>query len=543
MAAAKQVNITVTKRNGSLEPVNVEKFNRVAEWACEGLSGVSASALAIKTQVQFYDKIKTIDLMNATIKSAADLISEEAPNYQYVAARLINYHLRKEVYGGINPIKLIDHVRNVVAKGFYDSAILDAYDESEWKALDAFIDHDRDFEMTYAAMEQWRGKYLVKNRVTNETFETPQMAYILIAATLFSKYPKETRLKWVKEYYDAISTHWISLPTPVMAGVRTPQKQFSSCVLIDVGDSLDSISASSHAVIKYISRRAGIGLNVGRIRAVGSPIRNGDAYHTGIVPFIKHFQTAIKSCNQGGIRNAAGTLYYPFWHYEFEDLIVLKNSKGIEDNRARHLDYGVQFSKLAYERLLAGGNITLFSPSDVPGLYDAFFQDQELFKKLYEDAERDTTIRKKTIKAIDLFTSFMQERKNTGRIYMMNVDHANTHSAFNEKDATIYMSNLCCLPGDTRINIRTVDGIEMSLTIDELMKTDLKDCKIKSWDGSKVVWENLESAWETKKTDELFRIETPDGKIIECTPDHKILTKRGWVEAQHLTEDDDLITD
>jgi ribonucleoside-diphosphate reductase alpha chain len=443
MAPAKQGNIFVTKRNGDLEPVDVEKFNRVAEWACEGLSGVSASELAIKTQVQFYDKIKTIDLMNATIKSAAELISEEAPNYQFVAARLINYHLRKEVYNNPTPIKLLDHVKNVVDIGFYDKAILDYYDESEWKALDAFIDHDRDFEMTYAAMEQLRGKYLVKNRVTGDIFETPQMAYILIAATLFSKYPKESRLKWIKEYYDAISTHWISLPTPVMAGVRTPQKQFSSCVLINVDDSLDSISASGASVISYISRKAGIGLNVGRIRAVGSKVRNGDAYHTGIVPFIKLFQATVKSCNQGGIRSAAATLYYPFWHYEFEDLIVLKNSKGIEDNRARHLDYSVQFNKLAYERLLTGGNITLLSPADVPGLYEAFTNDQELFKKLYEEAESNPNIRKKTIKALDLFTSFMQERKNTGRIYMMNIDHANTHSSFDEKLAPIEMSNLC----------------------------------------------------------------------------------------------------
>ena len=441
MSVAK--NIFVIKRNGKRELLNIEKIHRQAQWSVEGLSGVNSSELQLKSELHFYDGIKTSDIQECLIKAAVDLISEEAPNYQFVASRLINYHVRKEVYGGPTPISLFEHVQKVVDIGFYDANILNYYDDIEWKMLDTFIDHDRDFEMTYAAMEQLRGKYLVKNRVTGEIFETPQMAYILIAATLFHTYPKNTRMKWIKDYYDAISTHWISLPTPVMAGVRTPQRQFSSCVLIDVGDSLDSIYSSAHAIGRYVSRKAGIGLNIGRIRAVGSPIRNGDAYHTGIVPFIKHFQTAVKSCNQGGIRNASCTVYYPFWHYEFEDLIVLKNSKGLEDNRARHLDYSVQFNKLAYERLLTDGNITLFSPNDVPGLYQAFFQDQVKFKELYEAAENNPKIRKKTIKALDLFTSFIQERKNTGRIYMMNVDHANTHSSFDEKQAAIYMSNLC----------------------------------------------------------------------------------------------------
>lgn len=441
MAAAK--NIFVIKRDGKKELLNIEKIHRQAQWAVEGLSGVNSSELQLKTELHFYDGIKTTDIQECLIKAAVDLISEDAVNYQYVAARLINYHIRKEVYGGPVPINLFEHVNKVVNIGFYDADILSYYDENEWKTLDTFIDHDRDFEMTYAAMEQLRGKYLVKNRVTGEIFETPQMAYILIAATLFHKYPKNTRMKWIKDYYDAISTHWISLPTPVMAGVRTPQRQFSSCVLINSDDSLKSITASSEAIVSYISAKAGIGLNVGRIRAVGSPVRKGDAYHTGIVPFIKLFQASVKSCNQGGIRNAAATLYYPFWHYEFEDLIVLKNSKGLEDNRARHLDYGVQFNKLAYERLLTDGNISLFSPSDVPGLYDAFVSDQDKFKELYETAEANPTIRKKTMKALDLFTMFMQERKNTGRIYMMNIDHVNTHSSFDEKQAPIEMSNLC----------------------------------------------------------------------------------------------------
>lgn len=438
------MSLVVTKRDGSLEPVDVEKFNRVAEWACEGLFGTSASELAIKTQVQFYDKIKTIDLMNATIKSAADLISDEATNYQYVAGRLINYNLRKEVYNNPKPSKIYDHIKKVVNLGFYTPELLELFTEDEWNTINVYINHDRDFDMTYAAMEQWRSKYLVKNRVTGQIYETPQMAYMLIAATLFASYPKQTRLKWIKEYYDAISTHYISLPTPVMAGVRTPQKQFSSCVLVDVGDSIDSINEASTEVVKYIANKAGIGINVGRIRAVGSKIRSGDAYHTGLIPFIKLFQASVKSVNQGGVRSAAGTVHFQWWHYEIEDLLVLKNSKGIEDNRARHLDYSVQFNKLAYDRLINNQNVSLFSPKDVPGLYEAFVSsDHEKFKKLYEAAEKNTKIKKKTMKAIDLFTMFMNERKNTGRIYLMNIDHANSHSSFDEKVAPITMSNLC----------------------------------------------------------------------------------------------------
>jgi ribonucleoside-diphosphate reductase alpha chain len=377
------------------------------------------------------------------IKSAADLISEETPNYQYVAGRLINYHLRKQVYNDYTPWPLCDLVAKNVSSGFYDKALQDAYTTDEWNTLDGYIRHDRDEHFTYVAMEQWRGKYLVQNRVTNEIFETPQIAYLLIAATLFQNYPKQTRLQWVKDYYDAVSLHDISLPTPVMAGVRTPQKQFSSCVLIETDDSLDSINATASSIVKYVSQKAGIGIGAGRIRALGSPIRNGDAYHTGVVPFYKLFQSATRSCSQGGVRNGAATLYYPIWHLEIEDLIVLKNNKGTEDNRVRHMDYGVQFNKLMYERLLTGGDITCFSPHDVPEMFEAFFNNQERFKELYERAERNTKLRKKTFKAADLFSRFMQERKDTGRIYLQNVDHANTHSPFDEMVAPVKMSNLC----------------------------------------------------------------------------------------------------
>lgn len=433
---------TVTKRDGSRESLDIEKFHKVISWACEGITGVSVSEIALKSHIQFYDKIKTSDVQETIIKASSELITEENPNYQYVAGRLINYNLRKEVYGKYEPDDLLFHVKRVVKDGYYDRELLDVYSEDEFNIANSFIDHDRDSLLTYAAMEQFRGKYLVKNRVTKKFYETPQMAYILISMTLFSKYSKDTRMKWVKDYYDAISTFDISLPTPIMAGVRTPQRQFSSCVLIETEDSLDSINATSSAIVKYVSQKAGIGIGGGSIRALGSPIRNGDASHTGVIPFYKLFQSAVKSCSQGGVRGGAATLYYPIWHLEIEDLLVLKNNKGTEDNRVRHMDYGVQFNKVMYERLITNGNITLFSPNDVPELYETYFTNSEKFRELYERAEKNPKLRKKQISAIELFSSFVQERKDTGRIYLMNVDHANDHGSF--IDAPIKQSNLCC---------------------------------------------------------------------------------------------------
>jgi ribonucleoside-diphosphate reductase alpha chain len=436
------MTIRVTKRDGKLEPLDLDKFHKVVQWSCEGVSGVSVSEIELKTHIQFYDKIKTTDIQETLIKASADLISEEYPNYQYVAGRLINYNLRKEVYDNYEPEHLLTHYQKIQALGYYDK-FDQLYDLSEWDHLGSYINHDRDFLLTYAAMEQFRGKYLVKNRVTNKFHETPQIAFMLIAMTLFANYPTDVRLKWVKEYYDAISTFDISLPTPVMAGVRTPQRQFSSCVLIETEDSLDSINATASSIVKYVSQKAGIGIGAGSIRAIGSPIRDGDASHTGAIPFYKYFQSAVKSCSQGGVRGGAATLYYPIWHLEVEDLLVLKNNKGTEDNRVRHMDYGVQFNKVMYERLLSGGDITLFSPSDVPGLYDAFFSDIERFRNIYERAERNPSIRKRTVRAIDLFSAFVQERKDTGRIYLQNVDHANDHSPFDKDIAPIRQSNLC----------------------------------------------------------------------------------------------------
>ena len=455
----------VQKRDGRLEDINIDKLHKVVMYACEDITGVSASQVEINSQIQFYDKISSEDIQETLIKSAADLISEETPNYQYVAGRLINYHLRKMVYGTFEPPCLCDIVQKNIDAGFYDSEFTDLFTKDEINELQNFIDHSRDEYLTYAAMEQFRGKYLVQNRATGEIFETPQVAYMMIAATLFAKYPADKRMKYIKDYYDAISKFLISLPTPVMAGVRTPQRQFSSCVLIETDDSLDSINATSSSIVKYVSQKAGIGIGAGRIRAIGSKIRSGDATHTGVIPFYKLFQSAVKSCSQGGVRGGAATLYYPIWHLEIEDMLVLKNNKGTEDNRVRHMDYGVQFNKLMYERLIEGGNITLFSPNDVPEVYDAFFTDQDKFKELYEAAERKTSIRKKSIPAVELFSNFVQERKDTGRIYLQNVDHANTHGSFIEDVAPIKQSNLCCeidLPTKPLTNIDDPEG-EISL--------------------------------------------------------------------------------
>ncbi len=433
--------INVVKRNGSKELLNIDKIHRVIEWACEGLTGVSVSEVELASHIQFYNNIKSSDIHETLIKAASDLITADNPNYQYVAGRLINYQLRKEVYGQYEPYNLWLHYNNILNSGYYDSELINQYSRSEWSELDDYIDHERDNKLAYAAMEQFRGKYLVKNRVTGQIYETPQMAFMLIAMSLFQNY-KTDRIKWVKELYDAISTFDISLPTPIMAGVRTPRRQFSSCVLIETDDSLDSISATSSAIVKYVSNKAGIGIGGGRIRALGAPIRNGDAVHTGVIPFWKHFQTAVKSCSQGGVRGGAATMHYPFWHLEIEDLLVLKNNKGTEDNRIRHLDYSVQFNKVMYERLLSGGNITLFSPHDCSDLYEAFFRDIDEFRTLYEKYEK-SKIRKRSVPAIDLFSSFITERKDTGRIYFQNVDHCNDHGSFDKRRALIKMSNLC----------------------------------------------------------------------------------------------------
>jgi len=436
-------NLLVTKRNGQKEHLDLDKIHRVVTWAAEGLNHVSVSQVELRSHIQFYDGIRTDDIHETIIKAAADLISEESPDYQYLAARLAIFHLRKIAFGQFDPPKLYDHVSKMVEMGKYDAHILEDYTKEELEEINGYIDHARDMSFSYAAVKQLEGKYLVQNRVTQEIYESPQFLYILVALCLFSKYPKETRLQYVKGFYDAISTFKISLPTPIMSGVRTPTRQFSSCVLIECGDSLDSINATTSSIVRYVSQRAGIGINAGRIRAVGSTIRGGEAKHTGCIPFYKHFQTAVKCCSQGGVRGGAATLFYPIWHLEVESLLVLKNNRGVEENRVRHMDYGVQINRLMYQRLIKGGDITLFSPSDVPGLYDAFFEDQNRFEKLYEQYENDPSIRKRRVKAVDLFSLMMQERAGTGRIYIQNVDHCNTHSPFDPALAPVRQSNLC----------------------------------------------------------------------------------------------------
>lgn len=454
-------SILVTKRNGKQEPINLDKIHKVITWAAEGLENVSVSQVELRSHIQFYDGIHTSDIHETIIRAAADLISQETPDYQYLAARLAIFHLRKKAYNQFTPPPLYEHVKKLVDTKRYDKHLLEDYTQEEFEAMDKIIDHWRDMNFSYAAVKQLEGKYLVQNRVTGEIYESAQFLYILVAACLFANYPKDTRLNYIKRFYDAVSTFKISLPTPIMAGVRTPTRQFSSCVLIECDDSLDSINATASAIVKYVSQRAGIGVNAGRIRALGSSIRGGEAFHTGCIPFYKYFQTAVKSCSQGGVRGGAATVFYPIWHLEVESLLVLRNNRGVEENRVRHLDYGVQINKLMYQRLIKNENITLFSPSDVPGLYDAFFADQDKFESLYQQYEQDVNIRKRIVKAVELFSLLMQERASTGRIYIQNVDHCNTHSPFNPELAPVHQSNLCmeiALPTKPLYNINDEKG-------------------------------------------------------------------------------------
>jgi ribonucleoside-diphosphate reductase alpha chain len=431
--------VYVTKRDGRKEVLDINKIHKMVEEACEGLSGVSVSQIEMNADLQFSDGITTNDIQEILVRSANDLISLEKPNYQYVAARLLLYGLRKDVFGQFNYIPLLDLVTKNVNFKVYDREILEAYSIEEWETLDSYINHERDLHFTYAGMRQVVDKYLVQDRSNGKLYETPQFMYMMIAATLFQKYPKNTRLSYVRRYYDAVSTFKINIPTPVMSGVRTPIRQFASCVLVDVDDTLPSIFNSSTAVGYYIAQRAGIGLNMGRIRAINSKIRGGEVAHTGVIPFLKVYEAVVRSCTQNGVRGGSATVHFPIWHKEIEDVVVLKNNKGTEDNRVRKLDYSVQISKLFYERLLSGGDISLFSPHDVPGLYEAFGNNEQ-FDSLYVKYEADKKIHRKTVSAMQLFTEILKERAETGRIYIMNMDHVNSHSSFT---VPITMSNLC----------------------------------------------------------------------------------------------------
>ena len=429
----------VLKRSGSIEPLDLNKMHKMVEEATKDLAGVSASQVEINSGVQFYDGITTKEIQGILIKSASDLIELESPNYQYVAARLLLFSLRKQLWGRLHEYpNLGDHATKCIEAGIYDSYFTSAYSDEEIDILNDFIDHERDYLFTYAGLRQVVDKYLVQDRSTGDVFETPQFMYMMIAATMFAKYPKETRIDYVRKYYDAISKHKINIPTPVMGGVRTPIRQFASCVLVDSDDTLDSIFSSDMAIGKYVAQRAGIGINAGRIRGINSKIRGGEVQHTGVVPFLKKFEATVRCCTQNGIRGGSATVHFPIWHQEIQDIIVLKNNKGTEDNRVRKLDYSIQISKLFYERFIKSEEISLFSPHDVPGLYENFGTDN--FDELYCRYESDQSIPRRTVGAQELFLDILKERAETGRIYIMNIDHCNSHSSFKDK---VTMSNLC----------------------------------------------------------------------------------------------------
>ncbi len=446
--------LKVQKRNGNIESIDLDKMHVMVDEACKGLAGVSASQVEMKSGIQFYNGITTAEIQEILIRSASDLIDLDHPNYQYVAARLLLFSVRKSLYGKMKELPLLeDHIIKCVDKEVYDPEILKKYSTEELSKVNSYIDHDRDFLFTYAGLRQVVDKYLVQDRSNGGVYETPQFMYMMIALTIFAEYPKETRLSYVKRYYDAISKHKINIPTPIMAGVRTPLRQFASCVLVDVDDTLDSIFSSDMAIGRYVAQRAGIGINAGRIRGINSKIRGGEVQHTGVVPFLKKFEATVRCCTQNGIRGGSATVHFPIWHQEIEDILVLKNNKGTEDNRVRKLDYSIQISKIFYERFIQDGEVSLFSPHDVPGLYDAFGTDR--FDELYVSYERDTSIPRKTIGAQKLILDLLKERAETGRIYIMNIDHCNSHSSFKDK---VNMSNLCqeiTLPTDP---IQHIDG-------------------------------------------------------------------------------------
>lgn len=561
-------DIKVQKRNGSIEPLMLDKLHLMVEEACKGLSGVSASQVEMSSGIQFYDGISTEDIQKVLIKSASDLISLESPNYQFVAARLLLFSIRKQIYGGrIDLPHLSEHIRRCVDVGVYDDQVYNNYTEEEIDRINSFIDHDRDFIFTFAGLSQVVDKYLVQDRSTGQLFETPQFMYVMISLTLFANYPKETRLNYVKRYYDAISKHKINIPTPIMAGVRTKLKQFASCCLIDVDDTLKSIHSSDSAMMEYISGRAGIGLNLGRLRGIGSKIRNGEVVSTGVIPFVKKFEASLNSCHQGGVRKGSMTIYFPIWHQEIEDIIVLKNNKGTEENRARKVDYGIQLSKIFYERFINNQEITLFSPHNVPGLYESFGMPG--FDELYVKYENDSSIPKKRISAQTLILDLLKERAETGRIYLMNIDHANSHSPFKEQ---ITMSNLC-VAGDTKIIITYPEPkyndvgeiFDWDETIAQIEIRDLESylddrenyVKSSDLDSSKFpfvevlcynfdeefrVFSEVTNFAQTSEKAKVIKItDTTRGNTLTVTPDHEIYTtNRGYVKAGELEPTDKL---
>ena len=563
----------VVKRNGKTESLDLNKLHVMVEEACKDLANVSASQVEMQSGIQFYDGITTAEIQEILIRSASDLIDLDHPNYQFVAARLLLFALRKQLFGGMYECPTVkQHVLRAVGRGVYDAEILDMYTDEEFDKLELFIDHSRDYLFTYAGLRQVVDKYLVQDRSSGELYETPQFMYLLIAATIFSKYPKETRLDYVKRYYDAISKHKINIPTPIMAGVRTPLRQYASCVLVDVDDTLDSIFSSDMAIGKYVAQRAGIGINAGRIRGINAKIRGGEVQHTGVVPFLKKFEATVRCCTQNGIRGGSATVHFPIWHQEIEDILVLKNNKGTEDNRVRKLDYSIQISKLFYERFIKNEEVSLFSPHAVPGLYDAFGTDA--FDELYVRYERDESIPRKTIGAQELFLDLLKERAETGRIYIMNIDHCNSHSSFMDK---VEMSNLC-VAGDTKIKIKYPKAIyddigeiydwkvyeeEIEIgDLDEYISSreirvmsykvsdndpceDVLQIEVLSYntETNQQEWAPITAFAETSPKAKVMKItDEESGKSIVVTPEHKVFTKnRGYVMAKDLTETDELM--
>lgn len=526
----------VTKRNGELEDYDVEKIHKVVDWATQDLAGVSLSDIEMNMNLSLREKISTQEIQELLIKSAYGLISESAPNYQYVAARLLNMSLRKDVWGHENtPPSLLHHLQINIDNGVYDPSILDKWDAASVKKLGSFIVHQRDNLFTYAGLQQMVDKYLVKNRSTNEIFETPQFAYMLIAMCLFHDIDE------VKEAYDAFSTFKLNLPTPIVAGARTTIKQFASCVLVDVDDSLDSIFASAHAIGSYTARRGGIGINVGKIRPIKSPIRGGEVIHTGIIPYLKVFESTVKSTSQNGIRGGSATVYLPFWHYEIEDVLKLKNNAGTDETKVRKLDYAPQFCRLFYERVINNEDITLFSPAEAVGLYDAF-GDNEKFEELYLKYENSRRLKfKKKIKARHLIEIYARERLETGRIYSMNIDTANEHGSW---AVPVYMSNLC-LSGDTELTVVS-DGMMCEMSLEEVVShfEAGKQLKVlsRNLENGTDIFSDITAAAMTNPNAEVLEItDTESGISITCTPEHQIYTKnRGYVMAQDLQESDEL---
>jgi ribonucleoside-diphosphate reductase alpha chain len=550
----------VVKRNGRIESLDLDKMHVMVEEACKGLAGVSASQVEMTSGIQFYSGISTKEIQEILIRSASDLIDLDHPNYQFVAARLLLFSVRKQIYGRMKEMPTLeDHINKCVTAGIYDAEIYGKYSKEEIGKLNLYIDHDRDYLFTYAGLRQVVDKYLVQDRSTGGVYETPQFMYMMIALTIFAEYPKVHRLNYVKRYYDAISKHKINIPTPIMAGVRTPLRQFASCVLVDVDDTLDSIFSSDMAIGRYVSQRAGIGINAGRIRGINSKIRGGEVQHTGVVPFLKKFESTVRCCTQNGIRGGSATVHFPIWHQEIEDILVLKNNKGTEDNRVRKLDYSIQLSKIFYQRFIGDGEITLFSPHDVPGLYEVFGLPG--FDDLYIKYENDLNIPKKTVKAQDLILDLLKERAETGRVYIMNIDHCNSHSSYKDQ---ITMSNLC-VSGDTKITVKVTTFEENKLSHGTVSKTHSQELDIEiqqleqilkedvSFDRIEVLSYDIETGekkWapitdfaETSSKAKVMKItDEESGKSIVVTPEHQVFTKnRGYVMAKDLIETDELV--